>query len=45
MGRTAGGVTGIRLEDGDYVTSMEVVEPGGDLLVVTTARATASARR
>ncbi len=25
MGRTAAGVTGIRLEDGDYVTSMEVV--------------------
>jgi DNA gyrase subunit A len=29
-------VTGIRLEKGDLVTSMEVVEPGGDLLIVTT---------
>ena len=36
MGRTAAGVTGIRLRIGDRVTSMEVVEPGGDLLVVTT---------
>ena len=35
MGRTAGGVTGIRLGKDDYVTSMEVVEPGGDLLIVT----------
>ncbi len=35
MGRTAAGVTGIRLEKGDHVTSMEVVEEGGDLLVVT----------
>ena len=36
MGRTAAGVIGIRLRKGDFVTSMEVVEPGGDLLVVTT---------
>jgi DNA gyrase subunit A len=36
MGRSAMGVTGIRLKRGDFVTSMEVVEPGGDLLVVTT---------
>lgn len=36
MGRTAGGVTGIRLGSKDKVTSMEVVEEGGDLLVVTT---------
>ncbi len=35
-GRTAMGVTGIRLRPGDRVTSMEVVEPGGDLLVITT---------
>jgi DNA gyrase subunit A len=37
MGRTAAGVIGIRLKKGDSVTSMEVVEPGGYLLVVTTA--------
>jgi len=36
MGRQAAGVTGIRLEKGDRVASMEVVEPGNDLLVVTT---------
>ncbi len=36
MGRTAMGVTGIRLRKGDYVASMEVAEPGGYLLVVTT---------
>jgi DNA gyrase subunit A len=35
MGRTAAGVTGIRLRKGDLVASMEVVEEGGDLLVVT----------
>jgi DNA gyrase subunit A len=35
MGRQAAGVTGIRLSGNDTVTSMEVVEPGGDLLVVT----------
>lgn len=36
MGRQAGGVIGIRLKGKDKVTSMEVVEPDGDLLVVTT---------
>jgi DNA gyrase subunit A len=35
MGRTAAGVTAIKLAADDYLTSMEVVEPGGDLLVVT----------
>jgi DNA gyrase subunit A len=35
MGRTAAGVIGIRMRKGDFVTSMDVVEPGGDLLVVT----------
>jgi DNA gyrase subunit A len=35
MGRSAAGVTAIRLDRTDRVTSMEVVEPGGDLLVVT----------
>jgi len=35
MGRTAGGVNGIKLADGDYVTSMEVIEPKGDLLIIT----------
>ena len=35
MGRTAAGVIGIRLSKGDHVTSMEIVEPEGDLLVVT----------
>jgi DNA gyrase subunit A len=35
MGRTAAGVTAIRLKAGDRVASMEVVEPGGDLLLVT----------
>ena len=35
MGRTAAGVTGIRLKKGDYVTSMEVVEEDGDLMLVT----------
>jgi DNA gyrase subunit A len=35
-GRTAAGVIGIRLRGDDHVTSMEIVEPGGDLLVVTT---------
>lgn len=34
-GRTAMGVTGIRLRKNDRVTSMDIVEPGGDLLVVT----------
>jgi DNA gyrase subunit A len=35
VGRTAAGVIGIRLRGDDRVTSMEIVEPGGDLLVVT----------
>ncbi|MFZ1551135.1 MAG: DNA gyrase subunit A [Anaerolineae bacterium] len=35
MGRTASGVWGIRLGEGDRVTSLDVIEPGGDLLVVT----------
>ncbi len=35
MGRSAAGVTGIKLGATDLVASMEVVEPGGDLLVVT----------
>jgi len=35
MGRGAAGVIALRLAKGDFVTSMEVVEPGGDLLVVT----------
>ncbi|MFZ6026625.1 MAG: DNA gyrase subunit A [Chloroflexota bacterium] len=36
MGRSAAGVTGIRLAAKDYVISMEVVEPGGSLVVITT---------
>jgi DNA gyrase subunit A len=36
VGRTAAGVIGIRLKGHDRVTSMEIVEEGGDLLVVTT---------
>ncbi len=36
MGRAAAGVQGIRLAQGDRVASMEVVEPGGSLLIVTT---------
>ncbi|NPA30927.1 MAG: DNA gyrase subunit A [Chloroflexi bacterium] len=35
MGRTAQGVTGIRLKPGDEVIGMEVVEPGGYLFVVS----------
>ncbi|HZU86238.1 MAG TPA: DNA gyrase C-terminal beta-propeller domain-containing protein, partial [Anaerolineaceae bacterium] len=37
VGRTAAGVTGIKLDKGqaDIVTSMEVIEPGGSLVVVT----------
>jgi DNA gyrase subunit A len=35
MGRTAGGVSAMRLKDGDYVASMDVVVPRGQLLVVT----------
>jgi len=36
MGRAAAGVTGIGLSKGDKVASMEVVEPDGDLLIMTT---------
>lgn len=36
MGRPARGVNGIRLRSDDKVVGMEVVEPDGDLLVVTT---------
>ena len=36
MGRSAGGVTGIRLGTKDKVTSMEVIEKGGDLMLITT---------
>ena len=36
MGRSAGGVAGIKLSGNDKVTSMEVVEQGGDLVLVTT---------
>jgi DNA gyrase subunit A len=35
MGRQAMGVKAINLRPGDYVTSMDVVDPEGDLLVVT----------
>ncbi len=35
MGRSATGVNAIRLGRGDFVTSMEVIEPEGELLVVT----------
>ena len=35
MGRSAGGVQSIRLAKGDRVTSMEVGEAGGSLLVIT----------
>ena len=35
MGRTAAGVNAIRLGEGDFVTSMEVVDPEADLLVAT----------
>ncbi len=36
MGRQAAGVTGIKLKKGDILACMEIVEPNGDLLVVTT---------
>jgi DNA gyrase subunit A len=36
MGRTAAGVHGIRLAQGDQVTSMTIVQPDGSLLIVTT---------
>jgi DNA gyrase subunit A len=35
MGRTAAGVWAIQLGEGDLVASFDVVEPGGDLLVIT----------
>jgi DNA gyrase subunit A len=37
MGRQAAGVQGIRLVDNDAVTSMDVVQKEGSLLIVTTA--------
>ncbi len=36
MGRPAQGVNGINLRPGDQVVGMDVIEPGGDLLVITT---------
>ena len=36
MGRIAGGVRAIKLEDDDEVVSMELVQPDEELLVVTT---------
>ena len=35
MGRTAGGVRGIKLREGDHVVGMEIIEPGQEILVVT----------
>jgi len=35
MGRPAGGVTGIRMAPKDHVTGMDVLEDGGQLLVIT----------
>lgn len=35
MGRTASGVKAMRLKKGDFITSMEVVDPHADLLVMT----------
>ncbi len=35
MGRTAGGVRAIKLEDDDEVVAMQLVQPGEELLVVT----------
>jgi DNA gyrase subunit A len=35
MGRTTGGVIGIRLNDGDEVVAFDVVDPNGELLIVT----------
>ncbi len=35
MGRNARGVVSMRLDPGDQVTSMEVVEPGGDLFIAS----------
>jgi DNA gyrase subunit A len=36
MGRQAGGVRAINIKGEDHLAGMEVVEPGGDLLLVTT---------
>ncbi len=36
MGRGAAGVNGIKLGKKDHVTSMDVIEPGADLLIITT---------
>jgi DNA gyrase subunit A len=36
MGRAAVGVNGIKLDKDDHVASMEVLEEGGELLVITT---------
>lgn len=35
MGRSAGGVRGVNLEEGDRVVAMDVVEPGASLLTVS----------
>ena len=35
MGRIAGGVRAIKLEDDDEVVSMQLVQPGEELMVVT----------
>ena len=35
MGRTAAGVYGIQLRDGDRVVAMGLAKPGSDLLVIT----------
>src|SRR5690606_12778700 len=35
MGRTARGVKGITLDEGDWVVGMDVVVPNSDLMVVT----------
>ena len=35
MGRPAAGVAGIRLGKGDLVASMDIIQPGGALLIVT----------
>ncbi len=37
MGLAAGGVTGIRLQDGDRVSATDVIRPRSDLLIVTNA--------
>jgi len=44
MGRGAGGVRGISLEEGDSIVGLDVVSPGATLLDVASA-ATASAPR